>query len=138
MPTKLTPEIINAAILGFEEQKKRIDTALAELRAMLSGGPAKPTAKPAATSEQTKPKRRKMSAAGRKAISEATKKRWAAVHAAKEAVTTEPTAPQEAKPEKVASKKAVVKAPSTRAAKKSAAKKTAPATAQAEIEAESQ
>jgi hypothetical protein len=31
----------------------------------------------------TKPKKRKMSAAGRKAISIATKKRWAAINAAK-------------------------------------------------------
>jgi hypothetical protein len=39
MPTqKLTPEIINAAILGFEEQKRHIDTQIAELRAMLDGG----------------------------------------------------------------------------------------------------
>ena len=35
---KLTAEIITAAILGFEAQKTKIDTQLAELRAMLSGG----------------------------------------------------------------------------------------------------
>ena len=35
MPTRnLTPQIINAAILGFEEQKRHIDTQIAELRAM--------------------------------------------------------------------------------------------------------
>ena len=39
MPThKLTPEIITAAIEGFEQQKRRIDTQIAELRAMLPGG----------------------------------------------------------------------------------------------------
>ena len=39
MPThKLTPAIINAAILGFEQQKLRIDVQMAELRAMLPGG----------------------------------------------------------------------------------------------------
>src|ERR1039458_7664198 len=44
MPThKLTPEIITAAIVGFEAQKTRIDDQIAELRAMLSGG-TKPTA----------------------------------------------------------------------------------------------
>jgi hypothetical protein len=35
MPTKLTPEIISAAILGFEEQKRHIDANIAELRAIL-------------------------------------------------------------------------------------------------------
>src|ERR1035441_6981311 len=45
MPThKLTPEIITAAIVGFEAQKTRIDDQIAELRAMLSGG-TKPTAR---------------------------------------------------------------------------------------------
>src|ERR1017187_1453503 len=38
MPThKLTAEILNAAILGFEEQKRRIDTQIGELRQMLTG-----------------------------------------------------------------------------------------------------
>ena len=81
MPTKLTPEIINAAIGGFEQQKLHIDTKIAEPRALLPGG----STQTAATPEPAKRKRRKMSAAGRKAISEATKKRWAAFHAAKQA-----------------------------------------------------
>jgi hypothetical protein len=80
MPTKLTHEIIAAAIDGYEAQKIRIDGKIAELRAMLPGGSTEP-----ATPEPTKRKRRKMSAAGRKAISDATKKRWAAFHAAKQA-----------------------------------------------------
>jgi hypothetical protein len=74
MPTtKITTEIINAAILGFEEQKRGIDLRIAALRAMLPGGPAggatltKPTRRP----------RRKMSAAARKAIGDAQRKRWA-------------------------------------------------------------
>src|SRR5260370_39960069 len=37
---KLTNEVITAAILGFEEQKRRIDGQIADLRALLSGGPA--------------------------------------------------------------------------------------------------
>ena len=41
---KLTPEIITAAILGFEEQKRHIDSKIAELRAMLSGGPGETAA----------------------------------------------------------------------------------------------
>ena len=74
MRIKFTNEIISAAIEGFGFQKKQIDTRIAELRQMLSGG-TRPTA---ATPEAPKRKRRKMSAAGRKAIAEAQRKRWAA------------------------------------------------------------
>jgi hypothetical protein len=49
MPTRLTPEIISAAILGFEEQKRHIDANLAELRAILSGDPAESAVKPEPT-----------------------------------------------------------------------------------------
>lgn len=73
MPPKLTHEIITAAIEGFETQKKRIDDQIAELRTLLAGG----SSEPAAPAPQ-KQKRRKMSAAGRKAIAEAQRKRWAA------------------------------------------------------------
>ena len=62
MPTTLTPEIITAAIDGFEAQKHRIDTQIAELRAILSPGPAET----AATPEAPAPKRKKFSAAARK------------------------------------------------------------------------
>ena len=73
MPVKLTPEIITAAILGFEEQRRQIDSRIDALRAMLSAGPAATAATPPAT----KRKRRKMSAAGRARIAEAQRKRWA-------------------------------------------------------------
>src|ERR1035441_9086306 len=73
MPTKLTPEIITAAILGFEEQKRHINTKIAQLRAMLSGGPVEP----ASSLEAPKRKRRKMSAAARARIAEAQRRRWA-------------------------------------------------------------
>jgi hypothetical protein len=73
MPTKLTPEIIAAAILGFEEQKRLVDAQISALRALLSGGPAEPGTTP----EPAKRKRRRISAAGRRAIAEAQRKRWA-------------------------------------------------------------
>ena len=73
MPThKVTTEIITAAILGFEEQKRGINAQIAELRAMLSGGPAEAT-----TTKPARKPRRKMSAATRKAIGDAQRKRWA-------------------------------------------------------------
>jgi hypothetical protein len=79
MPTqKLTNEIITAAMLGFEEQKRHIDARIAELRAIQTGASAGTAVAP----EAPKTKRRKMSAAGRKAIAEAQRKRWAASKAA--------------------------------------------------------
>jgi hypothetical protein len=74
MPT-LTNEIISAAILGFEEQRHRLDDQIAELRAMLSQSSPGSTGSP----RPIVPKKRGMTAAGRKAIAEAQRKRWAAV-----------------------------------------------------------
>jgi hypothetical protein len=69
MPTsKLTSEIITAAIQGFEQQKREIDEQIAELRAMLSGGPAETAVKP-----------RKMTAAALQRLSIAQKNRWAKI-----------------------------------------------------------
>src|ERR1017187_1612790 len=131
MPTKLTPEIITAAILGFEEQKRHVDTQIAELRAVLTGGPTEPAARP----EPPKRKRRKMSAAGRKAIAEAQRKRWAASKKA-----AEPSPPEAApKPKRrlsAAGRRAIIAATKKRWALKRAeaakaqssiAKKSAPA-----------
>jgi cell division septum initiation protein DivIVA len=75
-PQKLTPDIIQAAIEGFEAQKRRIDAQISELRQTLDGG------RPEVAAPSTPPKRkRRMSAAGRKAIAEAARKRWAAIRA---------------------------------------------------------
>ena len=69
----LTKEIIEAAINGFEAQKRHIDEQLAELRAMLR------SAANGTSSESPVRKKRGMSAAGRRAIAEAQRKRWAAI-----------------------------------------------------------
>jgi|SRR5215469_2484228 len=76
MPSKLNPELIAAAVDGFEEQKKRIDAQIAELRQMLSGGSGRdgPESSPAA-------KPRRMSAGARARIAAAQRKRWAAKRA---------------------------------------------------------
>jgi hypothetical protein len=71
MPTKLTSDILTAAIAGFEEQKKRIDAQISDLRQMLTGDSTD-----GATPEASKP-RRKMSAAARRRIAAAQRKRWA-------------------------------------------------------------
>ena len=88
MPTpKLTNEIISAAIRGFEEQKRLIDNQIAELRAIETGA-----AGTAAAPQPAKQGRRKISAAGRKAIAEAQRKRWAASKAASAGTSPEPAA----------------------------------------------
>jgi hypothetical protein len=71
---KLRRSVIEAAIVGFEQQKIQIDSQISELRAMLAGSPAES----AATSETRTPKRRKMSAAARRRIGDAQRARWAA------------------------------------------------------------
>jgi hypothetical protein len=100
MPTNLTPQIINAAIVGFEQEKLRIDTQIGELRAMLEGDPAKPT--PAATPEAPTLKRRKFSAAARRRMKEAQQLRLAKIRGESESPAPAPT-PEE-KPKRRLSK----------------------------------
>ena len=92
VPTRLSPEIINAAILGFEQQKARIDEQIAELRAMLDGGRTEPIATP----NSARPKRR-ISAAARRRMALGQQKRWAAIKGTTKpshAATPEPPKPQ--------------------------------------------
>lgn len=63
-------EILKAALLGLQSQIATIEAKMAEIRARLGGDLAPPAVEA--------PKKRTMSAAGRKAISEASKRRWAA------------------------------------------------------------
>jgi hypothetical protein len=114
---KLTDAIIDAAILGFEEQKRKLNEQIAELRAMRGG------TTPATETPMLKP-RREMSAAGRKAIARTQRKRWAEM---KTGPTASPV--KAAKPVKkkrvlsAAGKTAIVAALKKRwAAKKAAAK----------------
>ena len=116
MPThKLTPEVINAAILGFESQKLRIDAQIAGLRAMPTGTPTA-----TAAAEAPKGKRRKMNAAARKRIGDAQRKRWA--ESKKESAPSSPVAPKPKRRLSKAGKAAIVAALKKRwAAKKAAA-----------------
>jgi hypothetical protein len=128
MPTNLTPEIINAAIVGFEQQRLRIDTQIAELRSMLDGGPTKPT--PAAMPEVSTIKRRKFSAAARRRMKEAQQLRWTKIWGESESPAPAPT-PEQEKPKRKLSKAGranIVAALKQRwAAKKAAAAKPKPA-----------
>lgn len=128
MPTKLTTEIIAAAIDGYESQKARIDQKIAELRSMLDGGPAAT----ATISEAPTRKRKKFSAAARRKMALAQKARWAKIRG-----ESEPPAPAKAEPAKpkrrlsAAGRRAISEASKKRwrlaktAAKKTARKKAA-------------
>jgi hypothetical protein len=125
---KLTTEILIAAIEGFEAQKLRIDAQIAELRTMLSGD----RPEPAPTPKAPKGKRRKMSAAARKRIGDAQRKRWAESKGEAQS-PSEIAAPERLKPKRrlsAAGKAAIVAALKKRwAVKRAAAKKTTPASA---------
>ena len=122
MPTKLDNNILAAAIEGFEAQKRHIDTQIAEIRQKLGGG----SAEPAATPEPGR-KRRKMSAAGRKRIAEAQRKRWAASR--KESAPAKAAKPEAQKPKRrlsAAGRKRIIEATKKRwAAVRAAAAKAA-------------
>jgi hypothetical protein len=69
-PMKLNEELVHAAIDGFNAQKLRIDSQIAELRAMLSGS-VQLNGEP----EPAPRKRRRMSAAARRRIAAAQRAR---------------------------------------------------------------
>ena len=95
MPTqKLTQELLAAALVGFEQQKRNINTKIAELRTMLAGGGTEVSA----TAERN-PRKRKVSAAARRRMAIAQKARWA-----KNRGESEPPAPA-ARPKRRISKK---------------------------------
>jgi hypothetical protein len=83
MPQVLTDEIINAAIEGFESQKKRIDSQIANLRAILTARSAEPSTPlvdgSAEPSVPTSEPKRTISAAARRRMALGQKKRWAAM-----------------------------------------------------------
>ena len=115
---KLSPEIITAAILGFEEQKRNIDSKITELRAMLPGGPGET----ASTPEVPTPKRRKFSAAARRRMKEAQqRKRWAKIRGESEpAASATPEAPKPKRKLSAADRKAIQDAVRRRWAQKRA------------------
>jgi hypothetical protein len=138
-------------LLG-EFQKARIDGKIAELRAMLPGGPAQTATTPIAPA-----KKRKVSAAARRKMALAQKARWAKIRGEAEPAPEETPKPKrriskeglarivaatkkrwaavraaKAHQEKAAAKKAAVKKTPV---KRAAVKKTAPASAPAVVEA---
>ena len=72
MPQKFDPELLQAALIGLQHKLVDIENQISELRDRLTGQPVK-TAGPAPGA-----RKRTMSAAGRRRIALAQKKRWAA------------------------------------------------------------
>ena len=72
------PELLVAALAGYEQQRSEIEGKIAELRWRLGGRLA---SVPAGSADRTLPARKRgMSAAGRRRIAAAQRKRWAAFH----------------------------------------------------------
>ena len=76
---------LRAALIGYENEKARIQAAIAEIQAQLGRrGPGRPKASVDGEGAIA-PKRRTMTASGRRRIAAAQRKRWAAVRKAKAA-----------------------------------------------------
>jgi hypothetical protein len=112
--------ILMAALVGYEVQLQKLQTAIAEIRSQLGQGPGRPAAPIVEGASQP---RRQMSAAAKKRIAAGQKKRWAAFHAN----DTKPVAAKKAAPKRKMSperKAALVanlaKARAARAAKRAA------------------
>jgi hypothetical protein len=121
MPAKLTSEILSAAIVGFEAQKKQLDSQIAELRQLLN-----PASTNSAVAEPTRP-HRTLSTAARRKIAAAQRKRWAAQKGGAGTATKTQAAPAKKRRRlSAAGKKAIIDATKKRwAAVRAAAKKSA-------------
>jgi hypothetical protein len=81
--TAVDKSILEAALLGLEQQKTEIDAKTAEIRRRLRGLGNVAAAKPEAAAPAGVRAKRVLSPAARKRIAAATRKRWAAYRAAK-------------------------------------------------------
>jgi hypothetical protein len=69
------PGILQAALLGYQQQLEEINAKIAELRRRLGGRPAPASSTPATRAPQ---KKHRISAEGRARIAAAQRRRWAA------------------------------------------------------------
>jgi hypothetical protein len=119
MPTgQLTDAIIEAAIRGFEAQKKEIDVEIADLRAMLTNAP-----KPVAVDAPSSRKGRKLSPEVIERMKAGQQRRWAKVKGKASAAPVAAT-PDAVKPKRRLSetgRRAIVAATKKRWAAKKAA-----------------
>src|SRR5579872_5169108 len=117
-------EILQMALIGYAEQRRVIDTKIAAIQEQIAG----PSNTETVSRDGRKP-RRKLSAAGKRRIREAARKRWAAVRAAntEEPIVTKAATSKRTKPRRKLSAEAraklvanLKKARAARAAKRSA------------------
>lgn len=80
-PRKLSKDILQAALIGFQHMRDQLEQRIADLRTQVGAQIASKIA-PAGRAKKAAPKKRGMSAAARRRISLAQKKRWAAQKAA--------------------------------------------------------
>src|SRR3954452_12262696 len=119
---QLTKEIVDAAIEGLEARKQRIDEQIAELRAIVTVGASRRSSLDEAAPTQETKRKGGISVAGRKAIAEAQRRRWAAKKAGTK--TSTDSAPKKAKRRlSAAGRKAIAEAQKKRWAVKKAATK---------------
>ena len=79
---QIDQSLLTAALSGLEFEKTRIEGAIAEIKAELGQrGPGRPPKAASNGAEQAAPKRGGMSAAGRRRIAAAQRKRWALLKA---------------------------------------------------------
>jgi hypothetical protein len=84
-------EFLAAALIGYQQRRAEIEGKIAELRLQLGG---RWSSVPAGSSDGMRPlRKRTMSAAGRKRIAEAQRKRWQAFHQAQEPAAAKKAAP---------------------------------------------
>jgi hypothetical protein len=91
-PPKISNEVLSAALVGLEEQRRRLENQISEVRALMGKrGPGRPPAAAraeaggGAAAKPAKRKKRNLSPEGRARIIAAIKKRWATARAAKKA-----------------------------------------------------
>ena len=117
--SKLNRPIIEAAIVGFQQQKTQIDNQIAELQQMLDGSSAETAAMP----ETAPGKRKNFSAASRRKMAESQRLRWAKIKGESEPAPVTKKAPKTKRKLSAAGRKAIVAALKKRwAAKRAAAK----------------
>ncbi len=75
--------LLEAALIGYQHQLEQIEAKMADLRRQLGGKSVAPS-KTSAGAAPASGKKRQMSAAARKRIAAAQKKRWAEYHRQKE------------------------------------------------------
>ena len=66
--------LLELALKGLEAERQRIDDEIADIRQQIGNGVGR---RPAAKIQAAAPKKNRLSPAGRKAISDALKRRWA-------------------------------------------------------------